>query len=1183
MRSITYPKHSSLQLLFIFAISIALFLAPFLWFKDGQVDMGGDSSRLYFYDPLEYLKNQSLFSVSSSGLGNDNYSYYGLPHFLFVYVVSLVLRSPTALISAFYGLTLSLAFLFVYLTIRELLSDTSYKHSYIPMVSALIASLFYIFPPQLNTGWKHVILTFYQIFLNPLMFFLLLRFFVTRNFRYMTVALLVTVLFSPNFSYVGAPPFFAFYPMSVIFLLLYTKYVKKQPIPIKGLLVGGVLFLFLQIFHVAPIIRGLWYTGSANAADIFSDQFKLGRGLGYFIGIAGSIRVSSHLLALPQLTSLPWYSWAFVLFPFTLIFGLYKNTRKTFVLTTAFFLVALFWVSAKITNTGYELYKALFNVPGFSMFRNFYGQWGPLYHFAYALLLGQALAHIGEIMRIKWSRLLWVGVASLLIVLATPFLRGEIMQNGYHWQSYKVKSIFSMDPRYEEVLRYIRSMKADGKFFILPFSDPGYQVISGKNGGAYEGPSTIAYLTDRQDFSGSQELGIYKNMVISAVRTGNTELFKRLLATLGVRYIFYNADPGIYDQSFPYLPYSFMQNFFPHTQESYKKFIQTLGLKTLYSNDNRFYIYELPDAYDASEVYIPSTSIYFDQKLTDSMYRLALSINDSTESALFEQHYRPSSVDKAYSVGVSENVFGNILKNIDPPRMLHHSFVTTPIDSFIYPLILAKEEFSVWRAGKKTSDQKIDRRLFLSAKRILEIETWGNQMSVGLSAKKIEDLLPLMKRASMVFTLDDINSWEMSLVRYMRYIVESADVLAKEDPASAFVIEQKFLLTEYLLQHQARLQRLIPDLPKSGEEKKYLEELVNLVFSYLSQKVNYMPLDVTHLTYKFTTPQTQSRSLHLLIQDELDNNEFSVFDGIHTYQIQSTASSGWLPLDIEKPLVDESGTIHLTFTAPPPVNIFTGANRFAIETINEATQSTMLLIDTTLINGKGGLIWKFDQWVPDSCYVLSFEYRTKDASFDVRLLDEEVKNNAVHDPTTLFENTIMSTEWRRYQAVVKSSQFANTSFLQFSGSSSYVPLSHLELRNLSLYHVPQPMIVLTGQDTTQSKNSAPDIRVEKVNPSYYRIHVENFEAKPFFIALNERFSDQWMLRSTKGWFVANSYHYEVNRYANAWYIDPIRYGNPKSLDFILETEPQRIFYAGLVVSFIALGITTYLLFRPIQT
>ncbi|MDP3685624.1 MAG: hypothetical protein Q8R32_02220, partial [bacterium] len=44
-----------------------LFAIPFFWFRYGEGDFGGDSSRLYFYDPLSWLRSLGLNEVNVGG------------------------------------------------------------------------------------------------------------------------------------------------------------------------------------------------------------------------------------------------------------------------------------------------------------------------------------------------------------------------------------------------------------------------------------------------------------------------------------------------------------------------------------------------------------------------------------------------------------------------------------------------------------------------------------------------------------------------------------------------------------------------------------------------------------------------------------------------------------------------------------------------------------------------------------------------------------------------------------------------------------------------------------------------------------------------------------------------------------------------------------------------------------
>ena len=65
-----------------YVIGIILFFLPFFWFSNGQIDWGGDSTRVYFLDPIAYFMNHTLYGVSPSDIGGQLVSFYSLPNVL---------------------------------------------------------------------------------------------------------------------------------------------------------------------------------------------------------------------------------------------------------------------------------------------------------------------------------------------------------------------------------------------------------------------------------------------------------------------------------------------------------------------------------------------------------------------------------------------------------------------------------------------------------------------------------------------------------------------------------------------------------------------------------------------------------------------------------------------------------------------------------------------------------------------------------------------------------------------------------------------------------------------------------------------------------------------------------------------------------------------------------------------
>src|SRR5258708_5856276 len=99
-------------------ISLILFFIPFFWLHLGEMDLGGDSSRLYFYDPLAYLKNVALYGIYPEGIGTVAPNYFYIPY-LFLLIGVKTFLSSTLLITVFNCLKIVVGFLFIYAILFE--------------------------------------------------------------------------------------------------------------------------------------------------------------------------------------------------------------------------------------------------------------------------------------------------------------------------------------------------------------------------------------------------------------------------------------------------------------------------------------------------------------------------------------------------------------------------------------------------------------------------------------------------------------------------------------------------------------------------------------------------------------------------------------------------------------------------------------------------------------------------------------------------------------------------------------------------------------------------------------------------------------------------------------------------------------------------------------------------------
>lgn len=606
---------------YLLIISFLLFIIPFFWIKPGEMDLGGDGSRLYFYNPINYLKNYSLYNILPFGTGLVEPHFYNLPIVTFFVIMQSVLKSPYLLISIFNSIKLVVAFLAVYGIVKEILdkkSNNKYQ-SMLREISSILAGLFYIFSPSMIGNWDKALLNHNQVFLNPLMFYLILRYLLTQNIRYLLLALVASFVFATNFAWVSAPPFFAFYPLSLLFLLFYTTIIRRKKLPWKGIFVGLLIFVGLHSFHFVPTLFNLFDLGSNINIRVFSKE-DISHQLDYFFGVLPLAKVSLNILSLSPIKEL---GFASIMVPLVVILGflLNRGRDKTILLTGLFFLIILFLLSAKVTDLGVELYKRLFYIPGFTMFRNFIGQWLFVFSFFYALLFGQALFLVFSRFKQVYAGILYFGIGLVLILGAWPFINGELV-NKTHFQSNNVKIAMVMDPKYEETLAFIRSLPDDGKILTLPFTDCCYQVIHGTNNGAYVGISTIGYLTGKKDFAGYANIAPFSEVFLKLAQERDYESIKQMLGLLNVRYIFHNIDPRIYDATFPGYPYQHVRQYLPNDQKGYSEFVKYITSKKIFESDP-YSVYSVDEAGSIPRFYIPRNVVFYDDNIKFGIYNKA--------------------------------------------------------------------------------------------------------------------------------------------------------------------------------------------------------------------------------------------------------------------------------------------------------------------------------------------------------------------------------------------------------------------------------------------------------------------------------------------------------------------------------------------------------------------------------
>lgn len=574
-------------------VATALFAVPFFWLPWGTVDIGGDGGRLYLYDPVHLIQHVGFYYLWPQGTGLVTAPFSRIPFFGLLSVASTVIGDMHLLESLYNALKLVLSFVSVYVIILLLLQPIYTERNALgKTAAAVIGGLFYIFNPAMTENYIRALPTHDQVFLNPLLFCLFLLYLHTNRVRYLYYVIFVSVLFSHNFQTSAAPPFFAFYPLSVVFLFFYTV-VRKIPIPWVNIVLAGVLFIGFHAYHLYPELHDIFDAYNSTTSRIFNKADAVEQ-VTYFVSVLPIPKVSLRWFAASLW--MPGIAWSFI-FPLIIIIGFLFNNgrlRRTMVLLGFVTLLTLFLATGKVSDAAVGLYKQFFlMIPGFSMFRNFYGQFQFVFFFFYSLLFGVATSVLFLRLGKPSIGIISVVIGGFLLIRSVPFLNGSMVNQVNHLSD-NVRVAVAMDPEYGNMLSYIRKLPADGKILLLPFTDCCYQVIHGTNNGAYVGKSSVGYLTGKHDFSGYAEIAPYSDTFWRLSKEKNYEAIKKLLGMLNIRYILYNSDTKAYDSTFPSYPYEYAKKYLPETQAGYRWYVDSLASKKLFTA-GMFELYEVGD------------------------------------------------------------------------------------------------------------------------------------------------------------------------------------------------------------------------------------------------------------------------------------------------------------------------------------------------------------------------------------------------------------------------------------------------------------------------------------------------------------------------------------------------------------------------------------------------------------
>ncbi len=225
----------------------------------------------------------------------------------------------------------------------------------------------------------------------------------------------------------------------------------------------------------------------------------------------------------------------------------------------------------------------------------------------------------------------------------------------------------------------------------------------------------------------------------------------------------------------------------------------------------------------------------------------------------------------------------------------------------------------------------------------------------------------------------------------------------------------------------------------------------------------------------------------------------------------------------------------------------------------------------------------------NSSYLFSFDYQSPNSKIASYYLafDDEAK-------TVFSENIDLKGEgWQNFSKVIKAPVGATKLSLyvyakQSNGKENVIN----RYDNFKLIEVPDLSNAFYLVDKEERKFEEPKaVDFDLINPTKKLVHVRGVKT-PFYLAMSESFHPQWQLQMNnekiqgylnKWWpfvkpdRVRDEYHYKLDDFLNAWYVDPaemcaknracVKHSDGSyDMEMTLEFFPQRWFYLGLIIS-----------------
>ncbi|MFZ5366158.1 MAG: hypothetical protein ACOZBZ_02595 [Patescibacteria group bacterium] len=806
--------------------------------------------------------------------------------------------------------------------------------------------------------------------------------------------------------------------------------------------------------------------------------------------------------------------------------------------------------------------------------------------FSYVILASLVLNFMLEHQQ-KQVKIIGIIFSIFLVINAYPFWAGELFGEQKHDYDNRLRT-YKFPPGYFTLENSLREEKTDTKVLYLPITSA-LQIVDDKRfyGGfngirdifaSYSPKPGLIGISDKVE----RNVASLVSELQEILNKQQIEKLSKLLSLMDVKYLVVRKNVEFL------IGVSGKEVAASLSKETPVTIRQEWDKISLFENNNFLPHFYIPQKiiYSSSDIgTLPDIVSFWDYELKSGVYfeNLKLENQDILNRAdeVFMRANLENGIDKDYFK--KKESFKN---SASFPYVKHRP------GSLWWKLAGLREKYEEWRV-RKNPEKLIDKKLFYTGKRISEFEKFGTD-----GDKAMVRLISEGYRIKMEEAIKGIEKLKISI---------SPEI---EKLRALSIIK----LRAYWERYKEKIEEIHGGRLRYDENTKEIIKSWGEVFAKLDEKIKVLEkkFDLQNLEYTFEIPKEGEYELFIKTEsiDEflLASVGVEIDNEVIPAKMMELKKGGWLNLG--KRDFKEGG--HRLILYLPELENLVGDDWQKLKGIQIEEKVVKFLPQGFFIQGENIVFQPINDWRKDTFYYLSFDYKTEDGSLGVGILEDKLgkqEGKEVVKTEKIFERTLRKPpsglvdggDWQKFELVINSDFKSLGARIFFWSVSDPNRLANVNFKNLKIYQIVQPKVMLRLKVDKPNISQAPKITFFKINPTKYRVKVERAK-EPYTLVFSESFHKRWRAyiadrknadtdygQTVASYFdgeikegthrnifldrhtfetwgkkpIAEDRHYLVNGYANSWYITPEDSGGKEDYELVVEFQPQKLFYVGL--------------------